>query len=60
MQQMYTRDFLNALIKVSRITAEVSQFCMQFKGISEQLLADKKISATDQTKLFMKGLLIEV
>jgi hypothetical protein len=33
---------------------------MQFKGISEQLLADKKISAIDQTKLFIKGLLIKV
>jgi hypothetical protein len=60
MQQMYTRGFLDALVKASRTAAEVSQFCMQFKGISEQLLAEGKISATDQTKLFMKGLPIEV
>jgi hypothetical protein len=60
MQQMYTRGFLDALVKAPRTAAEVSQFCMQFKGISEQLLADRKISATDQTKLFMKGLPIEV
>jgi hypothetical protein len=33
---------------------------MQFKGISEQLLADKKIRATDQTKLFIKGFSVEV
>jgi hypothetical protein len=60
MQQIYTRDFLDALIKASRITAEVSQFCMQFKSISKQLLADGKISAIDQTKLFIKDLPIEV
>jgi rRNA pseudouridine-1189 N-methylase Emg1 (Nep1/Mra1 family) len=57
---MYTRNFLNALIKVSRIIAKVSQFYMQFKGISEQLLADKKINATDQTKLFIKKLSVKI
>jgi hypothetical protein len=60
MQQIYTRGFLNALIKASRIAAEVFQFYIQFKSISKQLLADEKISATDQTKLFIKGLLIKV
>jgi hypothetical protein len=57
---MYIRGFLDALIKAFRIIVKVFQFCMQFKGISEQLLVDKKINVTDQTKLFMKGLPVEI
>ena len=33
---------------------------MQYKGISQKLVADGKISQLDQTSLFMKGLPVEV
>ena len=57
---MYIRGFLDALVKASRTAAEVSQYCMQYKGISQKLVAEGKISQLDQTSLFMKGLPVEV